>query len=230
VTTLPAGASVWLDGTYLGQTPVYVDDLLPGQHGVTISRTGWLPETATFDVVVSRVTPVSIIMRRALQGDQPAQLKGQGALSIRGDAPGARVYIDGVAIGQLPVESRSVQAGYHIVTLEPAGKGQAKTTRIVDVFPDTTTVVEIVGPLPVAVQPNPADDILEPLDSVVPADSVVIAGDDVTIHFRGAEVQCAIGSRTYTFNGKAGTLAIPPALVGGKVYLPLSLLRRLAGK
>jgi hypothetical protein len=231
ITTLPAGASAWLDGAFVGETPVYVDDMVPGDHSVTLSRAGWQPETTSFDVEIGRVTPVSVIMRRVPeQAGAPSALpKGDGMLAIRGGPAGAKIFVDGAAVGASPIDARAIGSGYHIVTLEPTDKNSARSMRIVDVYPDTTTVVEFTSGASVA-QPQPGDDVLEPLDSVVPDTDVIVAGDVITIHHRGMEVECAIGSRSYTLNGKAETLDVPPALVAGRVYLPLSLLQRLGGK
>jgi hypothetical protein len=158
------------------------------------------------------------------------QSKGQGTLAVRGGPTGAKVFIDGAVVGTLPVDPRIVEAGYHIVTVTPPTKNAVKETRIVDVFPNTTTAVTFVTSSTTSTQDHANDNILEPIDSYVPLNNVVISGNDVTIHYRGMEVECAIGSRTFTINGKAGTLAVSPAVVGGKVYLPLSLLQRVAGK
>jgi len=229
VTSLPGAASAWVDGTYVGPTPVYVDDLLPGHHSVTLSIAGWQPLSGAFDVSVGRITPVSVIMQRVAVPQGTAASKGQGTLVVTGGPNGAHVYVDGVALGAMPVQPHAVGAGYHIVTLEPVGKNAIKSTRIVNVFPNVTTAVAFSSTTSASAQPPP-DDILEPVDSVVPANSIVISGSDITIHYRGIEIECAIGSRSYTFNGHAETLAVPPALVGGKVYLPVSLLQRLAKK
>ena len=224
VTSLPQNASAWLDGTYIGSTPVYVDDLLPGKHSVTLSSAGWQPQTVMFDVAVGRIAPVSIVMARSIGAQGP---KGQGTLAFAGIPPGSRVYVDGALLAP-PVEARSETAGYHIVTLQPTVPDAIRSTRVVDVFPNTTTTVSFAG-TSTDEQPT-ADDILEPIDSVVPLSDVVIAGNDVIIHYRNVEVECAIGERGYTINGKQQTMSISPALVAGKVYLPQSLLARLAGK
>jgi hypothetical protein len=231
VTTLPSGASAWLDGEYVGETPVYVDDLDPGDHSLTLSRAGWQPETTSLTIDVGRVTPVSVVMRRVPvpAGAPSAISKGQGMLAILGGPAGARIYVDGAAVGTSPIDPRAIEAGYHIVTLEPTEKGAPRAMRIVDVYPETTTVVQFSAATSVAQTPS-GDDVLEPLDSVVPGNDVIVAGDVITIHHQGMEVECAIGSRSYTLNGKAGTLAVPPALVGSRIYLPRSLLLRLGGK
>jgi hypothetical protein len=230
VTSLPAGASAWLDGTYVGETPVYVDDLMPGTHSVTLSRGGWQPETATFDVLVGRATPVSVVMQRvvARPGTATPQQKGQGAIAIRGGPAGTKIVVDGVAAGALPIDALTVEAGYHILTFEPPEKNAQRSTRVVDVYPDTTTVVAFAAGTTSVVQADAEDDVLAPLDSVVPASDVVVAVNDVTIHFQGIEVECAVGSREYVFNGKPGTLAVAPAVVAGRIYIPRSLLQRIA--
>ena len=226
ISSLPGSASAWVDGTFVGATPLYVDDLLPGHHAVTLSSAGWQPQSADFDVSVGRITAVSVVMVRS--SSSPA-LKGQGVLTVVGAPAGSRVYVDGAPLGTSPVDPHPETAGYHIVTVQPPGKNAVRLTRIVDVFPSSTTSVAF-SEQTASAMPPPQDDILEPVDSVVPLSGVVIAGSDVTIHYRGFEIECAIGSRAYTFNGKAGTLSISPALVGGKVYVPASLLARLSGK
>jgi hypothetical protein len=47
------------------------------------------------------------------------------------------------------------------------------------------------------------------------------------VHYQNVELECAIGSRTFTLNGKAGTLDVAPALVGDRVFVPRSLLQRI---
>jgi hypothetical protein len=70
--------------------------------------------------------------------------------------------------------------------------------------------------------------MLAALVDYVPASDFRVSGDEITIHYKGIELECAVGSRTYVFNGRPGTLNVAPAMVGGKPYLPLSLLNRIA--
>ena len=69
--------------------------------------------------------------------------------------------------------------------------------------------------------------MLAPISSYVPDASVVISGQAVSIHARDLELDCTIGSRDYVMNGKAGSFSIAPALVSGRVYLPLSILQHI---
>jgi PEGA domain-containing protein/copper amine oxidase-like protein len=223
LTSLPANASAWLDGVYVGSTPVYVDDVLPGHHTVTLSASGWQPQTAQFDVAVGRIEPVSIVMQRN-PGDNTS--KGQGALAVAGAPAGSHVFLDGAPL-DTPSMPHPTGAGYHIVTLQPPDSKTSRSMRIVDVFPGATTTISFAPPSNTSVVPE--DDVLEPVDAAVPGAAIAMAGSDVIIHFKGVEVECTIGSRAYTFNGKQATMSISPALVGGKVYLPRSLLVRIGG-
>jgi PEGA domain/Copper amine oxidase N-terminal domain len=224
LTSLPANASAWLDGVYIGSTPVYIDDLLPGHHSVTLSASGWQPQTVNFDVSIGRIEPVSVVMARNA-GDNSS--KGEGAIAVAGAPAGSHVYLDGSPLGTTPIVPHPTGAGYHIVTLQPPDPKAARSMRVVDVFPGATTTISFAPPSVESIAPE--DDVLESVQAVVPDAAIAMAGNDVIIHFRGVEVECTIGSRAFTFNGKQETMSISPVLVGGKVYLPRSLLARIGG-
>ena len=52
VTTLPTGADVWFDGTYVGRSPVVVDGLTEGRHALSILKAGWQPQDGTVTIVL----------------------------------------------------------------------------------------------------------------------------------------------------------------------------------
>jgi len=226
ITSLPSAAEVWLDGIYLGRTPAFVDDLAPGHHALTVSRAGWNVLTAGVDVSVGQTATASLVLQRIVPAaGQPDASKAPGSLSVRG-AAGDDVFIDGAYAGTLPLEAKPVQGGYHIVTV--TGKTTGRITRVVDVFSDTLSVISVTAPQTDAGGGSASGDMLASLSAYLPGANVVIAGDFIAIHSKGVELQCSVGSRDYRLNGKPGTFSVPPALVGGKVYLSLSLLQRLA--
>jgi len=224
ITTLPAGAEVWLDGSYLGRTPAFVDDLLPGRHALTVSRSGWNVATASFDVSVGQAATVSLVLSHIASASNGAA-GSPGTLDVRGTS-GDAVYIDGASAGTLPLERKELKSGFHIVTV--VGKQTGRVTRVVEVFPDTASVISVAAPASGSTETAQADDVLAPLASYVPDASVVVSGNAVDIHAHRLELQCTIGSRDYVMNGKAGSLPIAAALVAGKIYLPLSLLQRIS--
>ena len=220
VTTLPLGADVWVDGAFVGSTPAFVDLLSAGKHTIVVTRTGWAAQSATVDIVIGQVVPISLVLLRTSSGSLG---RGYGALNVRGSPAGAAVYVDGTKIGVIPATAAKVAAGYHIVSV--VGKPDERSTRDVNVYPDTTTTVSITAGQP----GGPAGDILEPVSLYIPAEDVAVNGSQVTIKFRGMELRCALGSRTYTLDGKEGLLPMAPTMLGGKLYLPQSLLQHVAG-
>ena len=222
VTTLPLGADVWVDGAFVGSTPAFVDLLSAGKHTIVVTRTGWAAQSATVDIVIGQVVPVSLVLLRATTG--AATGRGFGALDVRGSPAGAAVYVDGTKIGVIPAKADKVAAGYHIVSV--VGKPDERSTRDVNVYPDTTTTVSITA----GQAGGPAGDILEPVSLYIPAEDVAVSGTAVTIKVHGSELHCALGSRTYTLNGKEGLLPMAPTMLDGKLYLPQSLLQHIAGQ
>jgi hypothetical protein len=221
ITTLPLGADIWVDGAYVGRTPAFVDLLAAGKHTIVVTRTGWEAQRATIDVGIGQTTQVSLTLARTSAANASHDV---GELDVRGSPAGATVLVDGKKIGVIPAVAPKLAAGYHIVTV--IGKPDERSTRDVEVFPDTTTTISITA----GEQGGPGNDILEPVSSYIPDQDVAMNGSQITIKFRGFDLHCALGSRAYTLNGKDGLLSIAPALLSGKLYLPQSLLVHLSGK
>lgn len=224
VTSLPAGAAVWMDGTYLGETPLFVDSVESGRHAVTLIHSGWQPQTVYADVSAGHVTPVSIVLAQN-SGARPPASRAKGMLSVRTPA-GSKVSLDGTPLLESN-EAQSVDAGDHILSISKPGS--ARITQIVHIYPQITTVIDEIATSSAAVSPTSDDDVLAMLEQYVPPSNYTMNGDVITIHYHGVEVECAIGSKNYMLNGKSGTLSLAPALVAKKAYLPLSLLKRITG-
>lgn len=227
ITTLPPAANVWIDGAYVGQTPLYVDELDPGRHTLLVSRTAWRPLSGEVSIEVGRVSTVSFVLTRSPTALRPrAGATAMGKLNIRGGPSGAIVFVDGAKIGKLPMGPFKLPSGHHILELvtPPAGS----FLRDVEIYPDAQSVISL-SKNPSGAGSGADDTLLAPLDGYIPASGVSVAGDAITIHYRGVEAECEIGSRTYTLNGRSGALVVPPAIVGGKIYLPVSLLKRITG-
>lgn len=224
VTTLPAGATVWLDGTYMGETPLFVDGLDGGRHSLTLTRSGWQPQSTGIDVTVGRVTTVSAVLTANQPISRPTSSNAKGLLSVRG-ANGAKVFVDGEAL-QEPFESQTVKSGDHILLVV---RGNDRSSRSIRVYPGMTTTVSLTPRGPIT-SGGEGEDMLAALADYVPVNDFSVSGDEITVHYKGIELECTVGSRTYFLNGKPGTLSVAPAMVGDKPYLPMSLLTRIAAQ
>ncbi|MDQ6941717.1 MAG: PEGA domain-containing protein, partial [Candidatus Eremiobacteraeota bacterium] len=68
VTTLPTGADVWIDGTYVGRSPLVLGALAGGRHTIGLTKTGWDPLQLDVSVVAGQTTLSSTRLEPARTG------------------------------------------------------------------------------------------------------------------------------------------------------------------
>ena len=90
----PSNAQVYLDGDYLGRTPLIVS-VSPGRHQVEVRKAGYTPYRASV-----RVAPGERV--RVFARLVPEVVAGR--LAVRSEPGGARVYVDGAYRGRTPIE------------------------------------------------------------------------------------------------------------------------------
>jgi serine/threonine-protein kinase len=128
IETRPPGASVWLDGREVGETPLSVKDVLPGPHQVRLSLEGHSPAELAFEVLEgSNPPPLRFVMPALIA---PAE--------IYSDPPAATVTVDGKEIGETP-QKLDLSPGPHEVRLEL--EGFAPTVKHVEVHPGVRLVL-----------------------------------------------------------------------------------------
>jgi len=130
VRSAPAGAIVTIDGKSAGRTPLPGPASLAG-HSVVIARPGFASETRR--VVLSRRAPastVSVTLRAAGRVPSSAPIPGAatGSVSIDSRPRGARITIDGRALGQSPSSVPGLSPGRHTLRLELNGYKPLDTT------------------------------------------------------------------------------------------------------
>jgi hypothetical protein len=133
VQSRPAGASVSVDGTKRGVTPLTVS-LKSGAHVLEVQIGKSEP----------RVIPLTI--QANVQTAQYIELQGvqaTGSLAIKSEPSGARVSIDGQPRGTTPATIRELPAGDHSVVLE---LGNRKATQAVKIEAGSTA--QLVVPIP----------------------------------------------------------------------------------
>ncbi|AKF07911.1 Serine/threonine protein kinase [Sandaracinus amylolyticus] len=139
VDSTPPGASVRIDGTRIGTTPL-IAEVLPARHRVVLEHDGYLP--AENEVELARagehatlsfaLTPAR---REEPRRDPPR--RGGGAASARATASGAltiattpwsEVYLGGRHLGTTPLANVALPAGTHVITLRAPGRSPQRTT------------------------------------------------------------------------------------------------------
>ena len=216
ITTLPSGADIWVDGTYVGHAPVLVDALLAGHHAVTITKAGWIVQQV--DVLVPTGT-VALSSTQLVAGPRARAGTTIGSVVVRSLPVGASFSIDGGATGivghvyELPV-------GPHHVAMRAS---QGRATYAFTVLPDTSTDLVLAEPL--AKQARSA--VVAPADDYLPDGSIVVEGKKIVIRYEGHVAILHFGDTSVKLDGTSLDLDGAPEFIGGRVYLPLSLLDKL---
>jgi len=114
ITSSPSGASVNIDGSYRGNTPLYISPVSTGYHSVGISYEGY--ENYYTDVYVSPGAEAGVSGVLTKIKDQKF-----GALEIKSTPEGATVYIDDKKAGKTPYKKEKISFGEHKVKLLKEG-------------------------------------------------------------------------------------------------------------
>lgn len=217
VTTLPSGADVWVDGTYVGRSPLVVDGLAVGRHSVNLSMSGWQGQEIDVSVVASQTALSSARLEHLAGVKMPPR---PGSIALHGLVPGATL-LDGVPVE--PAKDGTIPAapGTHLLVVRtPRGR----VTRTVTVWPQTRTDVVINEDVE---RTKPT--VVAPAEDFLPKSAVRIDGEKVVLKFGSHEVVGRLGSTSYRVDGKPADYDAAPTLIGPRLYLPLELLTMLAG-
>jgi len=115
----PQGATVYVDGAKVGTTPISVEAVDGGPHRARFVLDGYFDQSASFEILSRDAMERPI--KATLQKIPPARVM------VESEIGGADAFLDGKALGRLPVAPRSVESGTHkirvlgverIVTLE----------------------------------------------------------------------------------------------------------------
>jgi len=213
VTTLPSGADVWLDGTYVGRSPVVVDALAAGAHHLTLTRTGWTPEDLAVAIAPAQTETTSVVLVRDGKTGAAA-----GTIAIHARTPLGAVTVDGQPAVAGKDGTLAVSAGTHDVTIAAP---QGKQTRTVTVYPQTRTDV-VLGTDTV-----PRTIVIAPADDYLPAAALRLDGTRLVVRYGGHEVVARLGATSYRIDGHWASYDAPPTAVRNRIYLPLELLTML---
>jgi hypothetical protein len=205
VTTLPTGADVWLDGTYIGHSPVVLDALAVGRHTVSLNRTGWTSQDIDVSIVAGTTALSSVALARS--GGQPLH-GADGSFTLRG-IPTRSLLLDGTPLVADKSGAYTAPSGTHeLVALTPAGK----MTRNVTLYPDMRTDVVLRGD-----ETAQHSAVVAPATDYVPATALKIDGARVTIKYAHHEVDAMLGATAYRYDGRSVNYDAAPTLIGAAV-------------
>ena len=217
VTTLPPGSDVWVDGTYVGRTPVFVDSLNGGKHALTLTRSGWAEREVDVDVTAGLTTMSSF---RMTQSPHAGAHASTGSVVFHGLGSGAHVTLDGGHDPRDPSGPIALSPGTHVAVVVTH---DGKTTRTFTVYPDTTTHVVVARAAADAAKAA----VVAPAEEFLPTDAYRVDGKKVTVVYARHVVVAKIGDPNVRYDGVTVAYDAAPSMIGGRLYLPLALLVKL---
>jgi hypothetical protein len=168
------GARAFLDGTDMGPVPVDIKDVKAGDHIVQVKAPGMQTGEKTVKVAAGS----SQIVKFELNADMPAD---HGTLKVVSMVPEAQVFIDGAAVGKVPVEKK-LAAGEHPVVVRLDGYKQFEQKVRVEAGQTVTVQATLkpVGRLRVLSTPAAATVVINGLPAGrTPLDQEVEVGETV---------------------------------------------------
>lgn len=191
------GARAFLDGSDMGPVPVDIKDIKSGDHILQIKAAGF----QTNEVRITVVGGSSQIVKQDLTQEARADVS---SLKILAAVPDAMVFVDGAAVGKVPVATR-VAPGEHFVVVSLAGYKKFEQRVRVEAGKSLTIGAELraVGQLRVLSTPSGARVVINgfprgvtPLEVELDTGQTVIrlelagyAAWENTIDIRGGEKQ-----------------------------------------
>jgi hypothetical protein len=219
VTTLPTGADIWVDGTYVGRAPMLVDALVPGHHALTIARTGWVVQEVDVSVPLGGV---ALSTTHLVAGPRAFSGSATGSIVLRQVPAGASLQLDGANLDPQTGKPVVLAAGsHHIAVVTPKGR----STRTFTVLPDTSTEL-VLRADPSASESRSA--VVAPADDYVGADAYTIEGQKIVVRSNGHLVVAHFGDTAVRYDGSSVSYDSAPTSIAGKLYLPLALLEKLS--
>lgn len=213
LTSLPSGADAWVDGTYVGRTPLFIDGLRAGTHDLTITKTGWSVEQLDEEIAAGMTMPLNVQLRAV----DPE--RRDGTIAIHGlDGP-ATIAIDGAKPRALVGKVRVI-AGVHRLQIRDA---EAAFDRSVTVYPEQVTHVLL------HVAARERSGVVAPMAAYLPRSAASISGDRLLIRWQHHLVQGRLGDARFLVDGREVVYDAPAGLVRGRLYLPLDLILTLTG-
>jgi hypothetical protein len=105
ITSEPSGASVYLDGTHIGKTPISLDDVVSESHTIKLTKSGYNSKTLSLSLSPGGVENIRELL-------EPLT----GSISISSDPCGANIYLDGAYKGTTPKTISDVLIGFNRIT------------------------------------------------------------------------------------------------------------------
>ena len=126
----PAGAQIYVDNSYMGETPMSLKKVAEGEHEIRLEKANYIEWTKR--VVVHSFQPTDV--KATLQ-------VSPGILTLNSDPPGASVSLKGKTVAETPHTLTNISPGEVVVHLEKPGY-ESWTTSVL-ISPNSHEVLDV---------------------------------------------------------------------------------------
>jgi hypothetical protein len=215
VVTIPVAVAVWVDGTYLGVSPIIVGALPVGRHTITLTKSGWQTQEFSLDVHAGE----EIFSPHTLQLSMKPGAKRFGKIVLRGQVAAGSVSIDGQKNAHVG-EPIVLAQGEHVIVATV--RGQAIARRVL-LNPDTVDVLDLD-----AERISENTGLVAPADQSLPDGSTTVEGAKIVIRCEGHLAVGHVGDEHMRLDGQSMLLDPRPVYDGNRLYLPVAAIEQLA--
>ncbi len=128
ITSNPMGAKIFLNSTYLGETPIVNYNVSPGIYTLRAYLNGFIPYVATINLKPGSDNNISIALKSET-----------GVLRVKSIPPGANVYINGNYSGRTPLDL-ILPVGNYTITISKSN--YMAYTSSISIKGNNTTLIE----------------------------------------------------------------------------------------
>ncbi len=109
IITKPAGASVYLNGGFVGSTPYENNKLPTGSYKILIKKTGYTDVHEKMDIKSNKLNQISMELSQVYK------------LAVNSEPAGAEVLVDNKPVGTTPYNNSQIENGEHLITVSKPG-------------------------------------------------------------------------------------------------------------
>lgn len=139
----PKGAKVYVDGEFIGRTPLVGVKLEVGERQIRITKSGYAEVARKVNVMEENNPPINFNLEEAKEAKEEEIVSKPASIFITSEPPGAEIYIDGISIeGQTPLGIPKIEPGEHRIKVSKAGYLPGE--RVVTVHRDESVVFNFI--------------------------------------------------------------------------------------
>jgi serine/threonine protein kinase len=113
VKSTPAGASVFLNGASIGQTPFETQAIEPGRVTLRLARSGFMAKDTTVLIEDGQHLSLRLFLDK--------EVAPEARMSVASQPETADVYVDGELAGQTPFAESGLTPGHHTIRVKKTG-------------------------------------------------------------------------------------------------------------